>query len=174
MGYQRRVHGDSWTEASPDESAGKIVKMGDSKKLGFLENFMLAGVAAGVSKTVAAPIERIKLLVQNQDEMIRQGRLDKPYAGVIDCTKRVLATEGVVPLWRGNLANVLRYFPTQALRHPEANADWRKGRFRGCFLPSGLGSHCYCWSDVLPQVQGFHRLRHTSLEERRLHEPDEG
>merc|ERR1712211_215994 len=29
--------------------------------------------------------------------------------------KRVLATEGIVPFWRGNLANVLRYFPTQAL-----------------------------------------------------------
>ena len=40
--------------------------MGDSKKLGFFENFMLAGVAAGVSKTVAAPIERVKLLAQNQ------------------------------------------------------------------------------------------------------------
>jgi len=89
--------------------------MGDNKKLGFMENFMLAGVAAGVSKTAAAPIERIKLLVQNQDEMIKQGRLDKPYKGVIDCTKRVLATEGVQPLWRGNMANVLRYFPTQAL-----------------------------------------------------------
>jgi len=89
--------------------------MGDAKKLGFFENFMLAGVAAGVSKTVAAPIERVKLLVQNQDEMIKQGRLDRPYNGVIDCTKRVLTTEGVYPFWRGNLANVLRYFPTQAL-----------------------------------------------------------
>merc|ERR1739844_247960 len=89
--------------------------MGDAKKLGFFENFMLAGVAAGVSKTVAAPIERVKLLVQNQDEMIKQGRLDRPYTGVMDCTKRVLATEGVAPFWRGNLANVLRYFPTQAL-----------------------------------------------------------
>jgi len=85
------------------------------KQLGFFENFMLSGVAAGVSKTAAAPIERVKLLVQNQDEMIKQGRLDKPYTGVIDCTKRVLATEGVAPFWRGNLANVLRYFPTQAL-----------------------------------------------------------
>ena len=36
------------------------------KKLGFFENFMLSGVAAGVSKTAAAPIERVKLLVQNQ------------------------------------------------------------------------------------------------------------
>merc|ERR1712102_231230 len=90
-------------------------RMGDAKKLGFFENFMLAGVAAGVSKTVAAPIERVKLLVQNQDEMIKQGRLDRPYKGVVDCTRRVLATEGVYPFWRGNLANVLRYFPTQAL-----------------------------------------------------------
>lgn len=89
--------------------------MGDAKKLGFAENFMLAGVAAGVSKTFAAPIERIKLLVQNQDEMIKQGRLDKPYKGVVDCASRVLKTEGVYPFWRGNLANVLRYFPTQAL-----------------------------------------------------------
>ena len=73
------------------------------KKLGFLENFMLSGVAAGVSKTVAAPIERVKLLVQNQDEMIKQGRLDKPYNGVADCTVRVLKTEGVYPFWRGEM-----------------------------------------------------------------------
>merc|ERR1712076_69024 len=33
----------------------------------------------------------------------------------VDCTRRVLATEGVYPFWRGNLANALRYFPTQAL-----------------------------------------------------------
>ena len=85
------------------------------KKLGFAESFMLSGVAAGVSKTAAAPIERVKLLIQNQDEMIKQGRLDKPYSGVVDCTTRVLKTEGVYPFWRGNLANVLRYFPTQAL-----------------------------------------------------------
>jgi len=89
--------------------------MSGAKKLNFFENFMLSGVAAGVSKTVAAPIERVKLLVQNQDEMIKQGRLDKPYSGVLDCTKRTLATEGIAPFWRGNLANVLRYFPTQAL-----------------------------------------------------------
>merc|ERR1711864_57555 len=88
---------------------------GDTKKLGFAENFMLAGVAAGASKTAAAPIERIKLLVQNQDEMIKQGRLDRPHGGVLDCLRRVLSTEGVQPLWRGNLANVIRYFPTQAL-----------------------------------------------------------
>lgn len=89
--------------------------MGNDKKLGFVENFMLSGVAAAVSKTAAAPIERVKLLVQNQAEMLKQGTLSEPYKGVIDCTARVIKTEGVFAFWRGNLANVLRYFPTQAL-----------------------------------------------------------
>ncbi len=90
-------------------------KKGGKPTLGFFENFMLSGVAAGVSKTAAAPIERVKLLVQNQGEMIKQGVLDKPYNGVIDCTTRTFKAEGVLSFWRGNLANVLRYFPTQAL-----------------------------------------------------------
>jgi len=89
--------------------------MAEKKKLGFFENFMLSGVAAAVSKTAAAPIERVKLLVQNQDEMIKQGRLSEPYKGVVDCVQKTLRSEGVIPFWRGNLANVLRYFPTQAL-----------------------------------------------------------
>jgi solute carrier family 25 (adenine nucleotide translocator) protein 4/5/6/31 len=86
-----------------------------ASKLSFVENFALSGLAAIVSKTAAAPIERVKLLVQNQDEMIKTGRLKEPYKGVVDCTRRVIAEEGVVSLWRGNLANCIRYFPTQAL-----------------------------------------------------------
>jgi len=78
-------------------------------------DFLMGGVSAAVSKTAAAPIERVKLLIQNQDEMMKAGRLDRPYEGIGDCFKRVIAGEGFGSLWRGNLANVIRYFPTQAL-----------------------------------------------------------
>merc|ERR1712213_159821 len=107
----------TWQTSFPPTAPlqNKYIKMGGGQKLGFAENFMLSGVAAAVSKTAAAPIERVKLLVQNQAEMIKQGRLDKPYNGVVDCVQRTLKSEGVIPFWRGNLANVLRYFPTQAL-----------------------------------------------------------
>lgn len=81
--------------------------------MSFIENFALSGVAAVVSKTAAAPIERVKLLVQNQGEMIKQGTLSRPYTGVIDCTLQTFKSEGVLPFWRGNLANCIRYFPTQ-------------------------------------------------------------
>lgn len=30
----------------------------------------MGGVSAAVSKTAAAPLERVKLLIQNQDEMV--------------------------------------------------------------------------------------------------------
>jgi len=81
----------------------------------FLIDFLMGGVSAAVSKTAAAPIERVKLLIQNQDEMIKSGRLSTPYKGIVECFARVSKEEGVASLWRGNMANVLRYFPTQAL-----------------------------------------------------------
>lgn len=47
--------------------------------------------------------------------MIKSGRLDRRYNGIVDCFKRTAADEGALALWRGNTANVIRYFPTQAL-----------------------------------------------------------
>jgi len=90
-------------------------KSGGNDITKFVVDFLMGGVSAAVSKTAAAPIERVKLLIQNQDEMIKQGRLDKPYGGIVECFSRTTKDEGVVALWRGNTANVIRYFPTQAL-----------------------------------------------------------
>jgi len=90
-------------------------KGGEKGVQAFVIDFLMGGVSAAVSKTAAAPIERVKLLIQNQDEMIKQGRLSEPYKGIADCFRRVSAEEGIASLWRGNLANVIRYFPTQAL-----------------------------------------------------------
>ncbi|KAF9597867.1 hypothetical protein IFM89_021952, partial [Coptis chinensis] len=81
----------------------------------FALDFLMGGVSAAVSKTAAAPIERVKLLIQNQDEMIKSGRLSTPYKGVGECFSRTIKEEGFGSLWRGNTANVIRYFPTQAL-----------------------------------------------------------
>lgn len=80
---------------------------------GFAIDFLMGGVSAAVSKTAAAPIERVKLLIQNQDEMIKAGRLSEPYKGIGDCFGRTIKDEGFASLWRGNTANVIRYFPTQ-------------------------------------------------------------
>ncbi|XP_058732423.1 ADP,ATP carrier protein ER-ANT1 [Vicia villosa] len=80
----------------------------------FSKDFAMGGAAAIVSKSAVAPIERVKLLLQNQSEMIKRGQLKRPYLGVTNGFKRVFAEEGLVAFWRGNQANVIRYFPTQA------------------------------------------------------------
>ncbi|KAL5748998.1 hypothetical protein ACOSP7_026035 [Xanthoceras sorbifolium] len=80
----------------------------------FSADFVMGGVAAVMAKSAAAPIERVKLLLQNQGEMIKRGQLKRPYMGIGDCFKRVLREEGLLSFWRGNQANVIRYFPTQA------------------------------------------------------------
>ena len=84
------------------------------KKKNFLVDFMIGGVSAAVSKTLVAPIERVKLLLQVQDANPNIPA-DQRYTGIGDCFSRVMKEQGVGSLWRGNLANVVRYFPTQAL-----------------------------------------------------------
>ncbi|EWM25443.1 adp atp [Nannochloropsis gaditana] len=80
-----------------------------------LIDWMAGGIAAGVSKTAVAPIERVKLLLQTQDAnpKIASGEVPR-YSGVVNVLVRVSKEQGVSALWRGNAANVLRYFPTQA------------------------------------------------------------
>ena len=91
----------------------KVEKKNDLKT--FMIEFLMGGVSAAVSKTIAAPIELIKLRLQNMDAMIKSGSLEKPYTGILNCGARVASEEGVKALWKGNGTNVLRYFPTQAL-----------------------------------------------------------
>lgn len=84
-----------------------------TQKERFSADLAMAGAASVVSKSAAAPIERVKLLLQNQGELLKRGMLNKPYTGVGNCFARVFKEEGVLAFWRGNQANVLRYFPTQ-------------------------------------------------------------
>jgi len=81
----------------------------------FLLNFMAGGVSGAVAKTTTAPIERVKLLIQTQDAnpKIISGEVQR-YTGIVDCFRRVSAEQGFKAFWRGNLTNIIRYFPTQA------------------------------------------------------------
>jgi len=80
----------------------------------FALDFLLGGCSAAISKTAVAPIERVKLLLQTQDANVKITAANK-YKGIMDVFIRVPKEEGVSAFWRGNLANVIRYFPTQAL-----------------------------------------------------------
>ncbi len=83
MAPSRDTASTSTTSTSTTSTAAAVGK--PLKKLNFFEDFMLGGIAAAISKTTAAPLERMKLLLQNQHEMVKSGRLATPYTGVVDC-----------------------------------------------------------------------------------------
>jgi len=85
-----------------------------SKAEQFLSDLAIGGISGAVAKTLMAPIERVKILMQTQDSnpKIISGE-EKRYTGLGDCFKRVSAEQGMAAFWRGNLVNCLRYAPQQ-------------------------------------------------------------
>ncbi len=79
-------------------------------KTNMIENFLLGGTAA-IGKTATTPIERAKALIT----FTNLERAVPPYKGFFDVFVRVPREEGLTYLWRGNLFNLIRYFPSQAL-----------------------------------------------------------
>ncbi len=81
----------------------------------FMISFLAGGVSGSIAKTCTAPMDRVKLLIQTQDANPRiiNGEVVR-YHGIIDCFKRVSTEQGITAFWRGNLTNVIRYFPMQA------------------------------------------------------------
>merc|ERR1712137_767378 len=120
-------------------------------------DFLLGGVSGAISKTLTAPIERVKLVIQTQDAnpLIRSGEVPR-YTGIADCFKRINAEQGAAAFWRGNFTNCIRYFPTQAFNlsfkdtikklFPKKNPKTEFGAFFAVNMVSGglaaAGSLC--------------------------------
>jgi solute carrier family 25 (adenine nucleotide translocator) protein 4/5/6/31 len=89
--------------------------MAKQRNLTFYEELVLSSTAAVTAKTVAAPLDRVKLVLQSQNEMIRMGTLERPFKGIGDCFRWIGRNEGLAAFWRANFTNCIRYFPSQAL-----------------------------------------------------------
>lgn len=74
-----------------------------------LKNLAVSTVVSLSTKTIMAPAERIKLMYQAQGELIKSGRLKKPWTSYYDLIKRTTAKEGVSSYWKGNGTYLLRY-----------------------------------------------------------------
>lgn len=113
-----------------------------------LINLAAGGISGAVSKTITAPLEKVKLAIQNQDSnpRILSGEM-KRYTGMGDCFKRHVSELGASSLWRGNVANCVRYVPTAAFNlafkdnikkmFPKYNKEKEFGKFAMAQISSG-------------------------------------
>jgi len=90
---------ESWAPAAMADSAARS---------------LFAGAAASVTvRTLEAPLERVKILLQNQ---ISAEVGHRRYNGALDAMIRIQREEGFRAFWRGNLTNCARVLPSSALR----------------------------------------------------------
>jgi|TARA_B100000524_G_scaffold168421_1_gene86149 hypothetical protein len=65
------------------------------------------GVASVIAKTSVAPFDRVKLLYQAGSSAVKTGTLATLHV--------IWQQEGMIGLWRGNTANVVRIFPNKGV-----------------------------------------------------------
>merc|ERR1712021_53272 len=122
--------------------------MGEKDKVNPFISLAAGGISGAISKTITAPLEKVKLAIQNQDSNPRiiSGEM-KRYTGMGDCFKRHISELGATSLWRGNVANCVRYVPTAAFNlmfkdtlkaiFPKYNKNTDFGMFAATQIASG-------------------------------------
>lgn len=83
------------TVASTAGSSGAVAR---DPVVSFFLDLAAGGMAGGISKTVVAPIERVKLILQTQDASTQITK-ETRYKGIFDAFRRIPAEQGITSLW---------------------------------------------------------------------------
>lgn len=67
------------------------------------------GVAGSISKTLASPLERVKILFQVHHK-------EYPYRGILPTLRLIYQREGFYGYYKGNFASIIRVFPYAAIQ----------------------------------------------------------
>ena len=106
---KRKLFFDLKEDKTGEEGGGVGVEMKEEKAKGSLVEYLVCGgLAGGVARTLVAPIERVKIIFQiNTSGTIGNYRSLVP---------SLIRQQGVLSLWRGNSAALLRVVPYMAVQ----------------------------------------------------------
>lgn len=126
----------------------------------FAKDFTVGGWSAVVAKTIIAPVERVKLILQLQTAQTTI-EASKRYNGMVDCFVRIPREQGVLAYWRGNWSNILRassqeslgmafkeFFKKYTISDEASTTSYRK-LIGGNLLAGGL-SGCFTFCFIYP------------------------
>jgi hypothetical protein len=97
---------------------------GGKKELGASDvtrRMLCGGLAGMVAKTATNPLERIKMLKQTGEHgaaahvVATSAAGTASHPGIVAIYRNILQTEGIIGLWAGNGANLMRVFPSKAV-----------------------------------------------------------
>ncbi|CAK7568721.1 MAG: coenzyme A transporter [Sporothrix epigloea] len=90
-------------------------KMVDKQSFDYLwRSGVAGGVAGSVAKTIVAPLDRVKILFQASNPQF--AKYSGSWAGVAHALRIIYTQDGVMGLYRGHSATLLRVFPYAAVK----------------------------------------------------------
>lgn len=92
-----------------------------SKKTLNIKTFISGGLAGCMAKTLVAPIDRVKILLQVHNPHYKG-------AGVFNIFYRIVKEEGFASFYKGNAAQMIRIFPYAAMQYTSYEAYKRLNR----------------------------------------------
>ena len=113
---------------APERERRAASASSSSPSLSLLDALRNALVLA-LAQTAAAPLERIKLVMQCE-YALQRGNVIRgvPFQRAVPTATRLLTVEGLASLWRGNAANVARALPAAAVVYARVG-QWQPFRF---------------------------------------------
>mmetsp|Transcript_5574 Transcript_5574/g.13580 ORF Transcript_5574/g.13580 Transcript_5574/m.13580 type:complete len:290 (+) Transcript_5574:100-969(+) len=82
------------------------------QKNSYWHSFVAGGMAGGLNVYLNTPADVVKTRMQNQ---VTTRNTRPEYKNTLDCLQKVARTEGMLALWRGSTARVVRLVPGQAI-----------------------------------------------------------
>lgn len=123
---------------NPDIDNGTRAKSSTTTAADMTRRMICGGVAGMIAKTATNPLERIKMLSQTGEHGLKSSS-----AGILGLYRSILKNEGVLGLWAGNGANLLRVFPAKAMvfSSNDMYQDFFRNNFSSATIASSDGQH---------------------------------
>ncbi|XP_040179766.1 solute carrier family 25 member 43 [Rana temporaria] len=106
-----------------------------------LQNFVNGCLAAAVAQTLSFPFETVKKKMQAQSHILPHcGGVDVHFNGVVDCFRQIVKIKGILSLWNGLTANLLKIFPCYGLMFSTFECCKRYFLYQNGYLVSPLSN----------------------------------
>ncbi|KAG5485229.1 hypothetical protein CUR178_06589 [Leishmania enriettii] len=109
-GSSNSLSSSSYESASSHDGQGSLYE-GDGSTIISVEYIQRLWLMRAISRTVLAPLERVKYVMQCQKELQRTGALQCEFKTVWACVRYLKQMEGVRSFWRGNFIQVVSLLP---------------------------------------------------------------
>ncbi|KYO38209.1 solute carrier family 25 member 43 [Alligator mississippiensis] len=137
-----------------------------------LQNFINGCLAAGVAQTLSFPFETVKRKMQAQSPYLpHYGGVDVHFTGMIDCFRQTVKHKGVLGLWSGLTASLLKVVPYFGIMFSTFEFCKRVCLYRNGYIESPLSYKLTPGVDqsLQPQeLQELKLLRRGNFESRKL------